>query len=195
MASVFFNAFKEPFMHSPLSRRFNPVRSALTVLAIAVASSVAMSAWAMPGHGHGHGHGDRHGDGMAMHGRMLDRVNATPEQRAQITRITDAGRVDMTAHHASAQALRTQMRQAMAAPVVDANTVEVLRQQGMALHDQASKRRTQMMVEISRVLSPQQRQQLAERMARRSEMQQRHHRERGQLDGLPPTGGGLPALR
>jgi periplasmic protein CpxP/Spy len=193
MRGMFFHVPKEPFMHAPLSRRFHPLRSALTVLAIAVASSVAMSAWAMPGHGHGHG--DRHGDGMAMHGRMLDRVNATPEQRAQITRITEAGRADMTSHHASAQALRTQMRQAMAAPVVDANTVEVLRQQGLALHDQASKRRTQMMVEISRVLSPQQRQQLAERMARRSEMQQRHSRERGQLDGLPITGGGLPALR
>ncbi len=178
-------------MHAPMSRRFHPARTVLTVLAIAVACSVAMSAWAMPGHGHG----DRHGDGMAMHGRMLDSVNATPEQRAQITRITEAGRADMTAQHASAQALRTQMRQALAAPVVDANVVEALRQQGMALHDQASKRRTQMMVEISRVLSPQQRQQLAERMARRSEMQQRHRRERGQLDGLPTTGGGLPALR
>jgi periplasmic protein CpxP/Spy len=168
-------------MHTQHSRRFSPTRLTLSVLAVAITSSLALSAWAMPGHGHG----DRHGDGHAMHGRMLDRINATPEQRAQITRITDAGRADMTAQRDAAKALRTQMQQAMSATVVDANAVEVLRQKGMALHDQASKRRTQMMVDISRVLTPQQRQQIAERMARHGDMRQRHRQEREQLDAQP----------
>lgn len=166
-------------MHTQHPRRFSPTRLTWSVLAVAIASSVALSAWAVPGHG---GH---HGSETAMHARMLDRINATPEQRAQITRITEAGRADRTAQRTAAQALRTQMLQAMSAPVVDANVVESLRQQGMALHDQSSKRRLQMMVEISRVLTPQQRQQIAERVARHGEMRQRHQREREQLDGAP----------
>jgi periplasmic protein CpxP/Spy len=168
-------------MHTQQSRRFSSTRLTLSVLAVAVASSLALSAWAMPGHGHG-GH---HGGDVALHARMLDRINATAEQRAQITRITDAGRADMTAQRDAAKALRAKMQQAMSATVVDANAVEALRQQGMALHDQASKRRTQMMVDISRVLTPQQRQQIAERMARHGDMRQRHRQEREQLDAQP----------
>jgi periplasmic protein CpxP/Spy len=180
-------------MHTQQSRRFSPTLLTLSVLVVAVSSSLALSAWAMPGHGHGghYGghlsghHGGHHGGDAALHGRMLDRINATPEQRAQITRITEAGRADMTAQRDAAKALRTQMQQAMSATVVDANAVEALRQQGMALHDQASRRRTQMMVDISRVLTPQQRQQIAERMARHGDMRQRHRQEREQLDAQP----------
>jgi Spy/CpxP family protein refolding chaperone len=69
------------------------------------------------------------------------------------------------------------------APTVDANAAEQLRQQMLAQHDQASKRMLQAMLDISRVLTPEQRQQLAQKMKQRHEMMERHMRERQQLEG------------
>jgi Spy/CpxP family protein refolding chaperone len=50
------------------------------------------------------------------------------------------------------------------------------------MHDAASKRMTGVMLEIARVLTPAQRQQIAADVKQRSEMMQRHHRERRALD-------------
>jgi Spy/CpxP family protein refolding chaperone len=65
-----------------------------------------------------------------------------------------------------------------AQPPVDATAVEALRQKQLAQHDAASKRMTTAMLEISRVLTPEQRKQMSDYMAQRSEMMQRHQRER-----------------
>jgi protein CpxP len=58
-----------------------------------------------------------------------------------------------------------------------------LRQKMLAQHDQTSKRISQAMLDASRVLTPEQRQQLVERMKSRRDLMERHHRERRQLDG------------
>jgi hypothetical protein len=47
---------------------------------------------------------------------------------------------------------------------------------------QASKRRLQAMVDAAKVLTPEQRKQLAERMSQRGDMMERHHRERRALE-------------
>lgn len=120
-------------------------------------------------------------DGRGME-RMLDAVNATAEQRAQIRQIHETARADMRAQHETQRGLREQMRQLFTQPTVDANAVEALRQQMMAGHDRRSQRMTQAMVEASRVLTPEQRRQIGERMQRRSEMMRRHHEERRSLD-------------
>jgi protein CpxP len=52
----------------------------------------------------------------------------------------------------------------------------------LAQHDAASKRMLQAMLDVSRVLTPEQRAKLAERMQQRREMMQRHDKERRQLD-------------
>ena len=58
---------------------------------------------------------------------------------------------------------------------------ESLRQQMLALHDQASKRRMQAMVDASQVLTPEQRVKLAERMKQRGEMmRERMERRQGE---------------
>jgi Spy/CpxP family protein refolding chaperone len=54
-----------------------------------------------------------------------------------------------------------------------------------ARQDQASKRMLQAMLEASRVLSPEQRQQLAERANKRGAMAKRHHQERRSLEANP----------
>ena len=70
-------------------------------------------------------------------------------------------------------------------PTVDANAAEALRQQMLQQHDQASRRMLQAMLDVSRVLTPEQRAQLAQRMQQRREMMQRHEQERRQLEPAP----------
>ena len=137
---------------------------------------------AMMGGDHGpHGH---HGGGMDMKwsGRMLDAVKATPEQRTQIQKIMEGARTDLQAQREAGKALRDQLMQAMTQPNIDANAVEQVRQKMLAQHEQASKRRMQAMVDAARVLTPEQRKQLAERMGQRRDMMERHHRERRALE-------------
>ena len=166
---------------------FNPARLFGSAVLVAVLGSVALSAWAQGGPG-------MHGGGTGMHGmglggrmaeRMLDSVNASAEQRAQVKQITDRAAADMKAQHESGRALREQGMKLFTQPVVDANAAEALRAQMMQQHDQGSRRMMQTMLEISRVLTPEQRKQLAERMAQRGDMTRRHMQERQQLEGAP----------
>jgi protein CpxP len=137
-------------------------------------------AQAMPG-------GVQGGPGAAMFAggprhleRMLDSVQATPEQRVQLQQIFGAARADLKAQHEQGRALREQVRALWVQPTVDARAAEGLRQQLQAQHDAASKRGMQAMLEASRVLTPAQRQQLAQQAAERSARWERsEHGERG----------------
>jgi Spy/CpxP family protein refolding chaperone len=121
---------------------------------------------------------------------MLDSVQATPEQRAQLQQIFSAARADLKAQHEQGRALREQARALWTQPTVDARQAETLRQQLQAQQDEASKRRMQAMLEASRVLTPAQRQQLAQRAAERAERWERGGRgERGQLHHPQQRGG------
>ncbi|MDP1691686.1 MAG: Spy/CpxP family protein refolding chaperone [Burkholderiaceae bacterium] len=166
---------------------FNAARLFGGAVLVAVLGSMALSAWAQGGPG---GHDGGPGMlGMPMHGRMvermLDRVNATTEQRAQIRQIADRAAAERKAQRESGRALREQGLQLFSQTVVDANAAEALRQQMLQQHDQGSRRMMQTILEVSRVLTPEQRQQLAERMAQRGDMMRRHMQERQSLDGAP----------
>jgi Spy/CpxP family protein refolding chaperone len=114
--------------------------------------------------------------------RLLDRVNATPEQRTQIQQILQAHAGDMRTQHEAGRALREQAMALFAQPTVDAAALEALRQKQLAMHDAASKRMTAAMLEVSRVLTPEQRKQMADYMTQRRDMMQRHWRERQSID-------------
>ena len=168
----------------------------LAALALAVSAAVA-PVWAQPAAGgpgagpgmgqHGMGrHGGHGGEGMPGMGmmlspRMLDAVRATPEQRAQLKQIMDGARRDLATQRDARKALRDEAQRVFTQPNVDANAAEALRQKMLAQHDQASKRRMQAMVEASRVLTPDQRKQMADLAKRRGEMMERHRRERETL--------------
>jgi periplasmic protein CpxP/Spy len=158
-------------------------RLLLATLAIAAAAGVSQTAWAMPGGGAGMGlmMEGRHAD------RMLDAVNATPEQRSQIKALMEAARADLRAQRESRRALHDQSRALWTQPTVDARAAETLRQQMLAQHDQASKRTMQLMLDVSRVLTPEQRKQLAERMQQRRAMMERHRGEREQMERGGPA--------
>jgi periplasmic protein CpxP/Spy len=177
----------------------HPARLYLAGLSLALAGAFAASVQAAPGgpgmmgqgammmaHGPMGGAGGPGGAGGGMFDgmmtRMLDRVNATPEQRTQIRQIMQNKAGDMSAQREAGRALRQQMMALFAQPTVDANAVEALRQQQLAMHDANSKRMTTAMLEVSRVLTPEQRKQMADHMAQRSEMMQRHQRERRGID-------------
>lgn len=171
-----------------LSQRWSPQALRLLVggLLLAVAGTFALTAFAQPGPRH---HGGPEGGlfmGGPMMGRgldhLLDSVKATDAQRAQIKQIAQAAAADLKAQRDARKALHEQAMAVFTAPNVDANAAENVRQQMLAQHDQASKRMLQAMIDISRVLTPEQRQQLAQRMKQRHEMMERHMRERQQLE-------------
>jgi Spy/CpxP family protein refolding chaperone len=171
-----------------------PWRLLSATLLVAFAASVTQTAMAQPQGGPGGMHGMQgmhggHGMGMGMGQprqveRMLDAVNASAEQRAQVKQIVQAAQADMGAQHEASRALHQQSQALFAQPTVDARAAEALRQQMLAQHDQASKRMLQTMLDVSRVLTPEQRKTLADRMAQRRTMMERHRAERGAL-GAP----------
>lgn len=137
-------------------------------------------------------HGPRHGAmvmGGAMMGgpgmgRMLERVGATEEQRVQLRQIFDAARSDLKGQRETTRTLREQLHTQFTQTTVDANAVEALRVQLMAQHEQASRRMMQAMVEASRVLSPEQRQKLAQLKGERRAWMERRRAE-GAMPGRP----------
>jgi protein CpxP len=165
------------------------IRLAAAGLVLAVASTATLVAFASPHGGHG-GHGGAHaaamGGPMMMKGRMLNRmlddVKATDAQRAQIRQIIYTSRSQAQGQRDQRRAMREQGLAVFTQPNIDANAAEALRQQMLAQHDQASKRHMQTMLDIARVLTPEQRAQIAKRIGERRELMQRHQRERSQLE-------------
>lgn len=165
---------------------FNFSRSARMVTAgvlLALASSFALVAMARPGPGGPGQMGGEFGFFAAPH--LLDSVNATEAQKAQIKQIMQAARVDMMAQRTAGANLHEQAVQLFMQPTVDAAAVESLRQQMLQQHDQSSRRFSQAMIEVSRVLTPEQRAQLGAQMKKRHDMMQRHMNERRSLEGAP----------
>jgi Spy/CpxP family protein refolding chaperone len=134
------------------------------------------------------------GPGGFMGGRfmehMLDDVKATEAQRTQIRQITQQAATDMRVQRDTRRALHDRAMQVFTAPNVDASAAESIRQEMLAQHDATSRRMLQAMLDVSRVLTPEQRAQLAQRMKeRRERMEERMRRHMdGQADRpQPPT--------
>jgi len=159
------------------------------LLAVGVLAAAAVMAPFAQAQMHRPDMGGHHGGpGMMMFGgsperigravdHMLDGLNATDAQRTQIKQIAQAAAADLKTQHEAGKALRDRQRQVFAAPTVDANAAESLRQQMLAQHDQVSRRMTQAMVDISRVLTPEQKAKIAEHLKQRAaKMEERHQR-------------------
>lgn len=165
------------------------------VLGVVLGVAAVVSVPVMAG---GYGHGGHHGMMMGGPGgfmgspqhveRMVDRmlrdVNATEQQRSQIRQIALAAATDLQGQREAGRQLHQQMRSLFTQPNVDAAAVEQLRQQSMAQADARSQRMTQAMVDIARVLTPEQRAQIGERMAERQRRfeQRMQQREQGRPD-------------
>jgi len=156
--------------------RIPGIKLLLAALIAALAGTFALTAVASP-HGHGHGMAGAPFMGGRMLERMLDQVSATDAQRSQIRQITQAAAADLKQQRESGKALRRQSMELFTQPTVDANAAEALRQQMVQQHDASSKRMLQAMLDISRVLTPEQRATLAALLHALGEAM-RHHHER-----------------
>jgi Spy/CpxP family protein refolding chaperone len=194
------------------TRRVQAVLAGMLMTLLAV---VSLAAWAQPappagegGWGMHHGMGGMHHHGMGggfgggmfrgspehvgrMVDHMLDGLNATDAQRSQIKQIATAAAADLKTQAEAGRALRQRAMQVFTAPNVDANAVEAVRQQMLQQHDQMSRRASLAMIEVARVLTPEQRVRIAERMRdRQAQMEDRmkrmQERMRGNSSSAPP---------
>jgi Spy/CpxP family protein refolding chaperone len=181
----------------PRSRTFGAA-AGLRLLAVtavlAVAGGLTQTAYSAPGDGYRHHGGpgaigqmgaiDGMGGMFMGHPRQMeslyDSVGVTAEQRAQIRQIMDAARSDLQSQREAGRQLRDQAQALFVQPTVDASQAEALRQQMLARHDQASRRMLQAMLDVSAVLTPDQRQAIGERMNERRERMERRRAERAQ---------------
>ena len=108
--------------------------------------------------------------------RMLDGLNATDAQRGQIKQIAQAAATDLKGQHEAGRALHDQALKIFTAPTVDAAAAESLRKQMLLHHDQASQRMLKAMLDISRVLTPEQRVKFGEHMKQHGEKMHKHQR-------------------
>ena len=99
---------------------------------------------------------------------MLDGLNATDAQRNQIKQIALVAGADIKAQRDSNRVLHEKAMQIFAAPNVDTAAAEQVRQQMLVQHDQMSQRSLQAVLDASKVLTPEQRATLSERMKQRS---------------------------
>lgn len=161
---------------------------AATALAIAgtlvLVASPSQAGADSPAGAAGHAGGHAPGKGPMMLGgpglgRMLDAVKATPEQRAQVEKIMQAAQDDLRARHEAGTRLRDQTMALFTQPTVDTAAAESLRQQMLAQHDQSTQRMLQAMVDVSRVLTVEQRQQIAQQLKSREERGGHRHGDRG----------------
>ena len=155
---------------------------------LALSSLGAMNAQAMGHMGHMDRMGGHGGPEMMMMGgrleHMLDMVDATDAQRAQIKQIMSAAKQDLKAQRGDGRSLHEQGMTLFAAPNIDAAAIEALRVQISAQRDVASKRMGQAMVEAARVLTPEQRAKLVERMKKMARMAE-HQQQAGKGQQQP----------
>jgi Spy/CpxP family protein refolding chaperone len=186
-----FEMFETTTVKAAGAERSRGIKRVALGLVMAVAGTLAVSAWAQA-QGGPHGGGPRGGGfggpGMFMGppehvarsvDRLLDGLNATDAQRTQIKQIVQAAAADLKAQHDASRGMHEQGLALFTAPVVDARAVETLRQQTLAQHDQASKRMTQALLDISAVLTPEQRVKIGERIKQRGERMHEHMQRRG----------------
>jgi Spy/CpxP family protein refolding chaperone len=105
-----------------------------------------------------------------MH-KLLNSVNATDAQKAQIKATWDGLRPQLQALRGEHAKLRQQFEQALTAPTVDPNQIEQLRKQSLQLVDKGSTLISQGVVATAQVLTPEQRQKMA------TEIQQHHQHD------------------
>lgn len=171
------------------ARRTRGMKWMLLSLLVAASSAVALSAWAQPPGPRHHGDGPGMmwgpmGGGRGMD-RMLTDIGASDAQRSQIKQIWQAAESDLRAQREQNRGLHERAMEVFTAPNVDANAAEAVRQQMLQQHDQASKRMMQAMLDVSRVLTPEQRAKMAERMKQRHEQMRKRMEQRGSAASQP----------
>ena len=128
--------------------------------------------WAMDGHGWGKGGPAMHasmGRGFGERGleRMLDGIDATPEQAEKIRAIVDAARDDLEPAIDGMRDTREKVAEMLGAPTIDRAAAEALRAERIAAVDQAARRLPTASLAAAEGLTPAQRAELADHFKER----------------------------
>lgn len=115
-----------------------------------------------------------HIDQVVQH--LYVEINATDAQKAQIDPLVKQAVEDLTPLHSQAQSAHTQFVRAFTQDPIDRNSLEAAREAHIQLADQASRRIAQLVADVGSVLTPAQRQKVADHL------QQMH----GMHGGMPP---------
>lgn len=124
--------------------------------------------------GMGGGHHMRHGGERGGLGfgerrleRILEEIDATPEQAEQVKTIVTAARSDLMPMVADFRGAHDDIAALLSAPTIDRAAAEKLRSERIAKVDAASKRLTAAILDAAAILTPEQRTELAERFQER----------------------------
>ena len=98
--------------------------------------------------------------------KMLDRIDASDEQRAKVKPILMAASGDMRALYLEMRESRRSLVTALTGADVDRQSIESLRAARMASMDQASERVLRALADVAEILTPAQRAEIAEKLAR-----------------------------
>lgn len=117
------------------------------------------------------GHQGMMGMGMGMPGayveRMLEEVQATPEQRTAIQAAMERHRTQHRSLHEQGRALHQEALNLWAQPTLDEKAADRLRMRMNAHHQQMSAANMAVMLEVGRVLTPEQRAKMAQQWRER----------------------------
>ncbi len=159
-------------------RRFGFMKLAVLVgvgtLVAATFYSPAAEAWGRRG-SWGHGGPGGHpslSDAMVLEharggvDRLIGRVDGTDAQREALEPIIDQTVAELLAIRAQGKVLKAELHEAMARGDLDRAELEVVRRKGLALADLASAKVFDTLLEVSEVLTPEQRAELTEDLRR-----------------------------
>jgi len=168
------------------SRRYLTVAAA--VLVAGLTGAIATQAFSDPGFGPGGWHGRGHGFGHGMMGgrfggpidparaeQRADRmvrhlaieIDATTEQQEKLRTIVKSAVKDLVPLREKMRTARQKARELLTQDTIDPAAIETFRAEQIAQVDAASKRLTKALTDAAEVLTPEQRQKVAERMAHR----------------------------
>jgi Spy/CpxP family protein refolding chaperone len=158
-----------------LGRRARLTVGALTLVAVgavlgagATAQAGRMGGWHGFGHHGGHAKTEEQVRERAVDKAawMLGRIDASPEQQTRINDIVTSLVGDLYPLRGKHREYRRQLITELARPQVDGEALERIRSDGMALADSASKTLVNAVVDVTEVLSVEQRQELAAMIGR-----------------------------
>jgi protein CpxP len=99
--------------------------------------------------------------------KVLAGVDATAEQRTQVTNILQAAAHDVIALREQHVAVHAKLKEILSSPQIDRAQLETLRQQQMQMADSASQRLSAALADAAEVLSAEQRKQLFANLEKR----------------------------
>lgn len=122
------------------------------------------------GHGRGHGHGFGFGEGRME--RMLEGIDATPEQAEKLKAIFGSVREQVGPMMEDFRNSRSEVADILGAATIDRAAAEKLRSERVAAIDTASRTMTTALLDAAEILTPEQRAKLVEHFKERGD----HHK-------------------